>query len=99
RQLDTLAIRAPQVGKLIRSLATARLARLMGTLLESKVPMLECLALTREASTNGHYVRLLDRAEESLTRGEPFSTAIAGVASKSGAAPDFDGTRGGLISP
>ena len=75
--LDTVAIRAPQIGKLMRSLATARLARLMGTLLESKVPMLECLALTREASTNGHYVRMLDRAEESLTRGEPFSTAIS----------------------
>jgi type II secretory pathway component PulF len=84
RRLDTFAVRAPQVGRLVRALSTARIARLMGTLLESKVPMLECLALTCEASTNGHYVALLHRAEETLTRGEPLSAALG---------------TGGLISP
>ncbi len=83
-QIDSIAIRAPQVGKLVRALATARMARLMGTLLDSKVPMLECLTLTRDASSNGHYIRLLERTEQALTRGEPFSSAIG---------------EGGLISP
>ncbi len=84
RQIDAAVLRLPQLGRLVRSLATARIARLLGTLLESKVPMLECLALTREASTNGQYIALLDRAEASLTRGEPFSAALG---------------SGGLISP
>lgn len=84
QQLDTFAVRAPQIGKLVRSLATARIARLLGTLLDSKVPMLESLVLTREASGNGHYIRLLDRTQEALTRGEPFSGAIG---------------AGGLINP
>lgn len=84
RQVHTLAVRAPHIGTLCRSLATARIARLMGTLLESKVPMLECLALTRDASTNIHYRNLMDSTQEALTRGESFSAALA---------------AGGLINP
>jgi type II secretory pathway component PulF len=72
----TFAVRAPQVGKVCRSLATARIARLMGLLLESKVPMLECLQLTRDATVNIHYIRLLDHIQDALTRGEAFSSAI-----------------------
>lgn len=77
RWLHTAVIRAPHVGRISRSIATARFARLMGLLLQSKVPMLECLDLTRQASSNVHYAELMTRAEEALTRGEPFSGAIA----------------------
>lgn len=72
----TFAVRAPQLGGICRSFATARFARLMGLLLEAKVPMLECLQLTREASVNIHYIRLMDRIQDCLTRGETFSSAI-----------------------
>jgi type II secretory pathway component PulF len=81
---DTLLLRAPQVGRLMRGLGTARFARLMGVLLESKVPMLECLELTRLASPNMHYAKLIADAQESLQRGEPLSGAIE---------------RGGIIDP
>jgi len=84
RFVHTAAIRAPQIGRIFRSIATARFARMMGLLLQSKVPMLECLELTRQASSNIHYAELLTRAEEALTRGEAFSGAIS---------------SGGLISP
>jgi type II secretory pathway component PulF len=73
----TVAIRAPQIGRICRSFATARFARLMGLLLEAKVPMLESLQLTREAAINTHYVHLLEHIEDSLTRGETFSSAIS----------------------
>jgi type II secretory pathway component PulF len=82
--MHTFAVRAPHLGRLIRSMATARLARLMGVLLESKVPMLETLVLTRDASTNLHYQRLLEDAQAVLTRGDPLSVAIS---------------AGGLVSP
>jgi type II secretory pathway component PulF len=72
---DTL-LRAPQIGKIMRSLATARIARLMGTLLECRVPMLECLELTRDASPNARYAELMSRAQESLAKGEPLSSAL-----------------------
>lgn len=73
----TFAIRAPQIGRVCRSFATARFARLMGLLLESKVPMLESLQLTRDASVNIHYANLMAHIEQALTRGETFSTALA----------------------
>lgn len=76
RTRDTVLLRAPQVGRLIRGLGTARFARLMGVLLQSKVPMLECLELTRQASPNIHYARLLANAQERLQQGEPLSAAI-----------------------
>jgi len=74
--LHSVLLRAPQVGRMVKGLGTARFARLMGVLLESKVPMLECLELTRLASPNVHYAALLTRAHEALQRGEPLSSAI-----------------------
>lgn len=72
----TVAVRAPQIGKICRAFATARFARLMGLLLEAKVPMLECLQLTQEASVNIHYAMLMAWIQDALTRGETFSSAI-----------------------
>jgi type II secretory pathway component PulF len=78
RRFAGLMVRAPQLGRVTRSLLTARFARIMGVLLESKVPMLECLALTRDAIPHPEYADLLRRAEDALTRGESFSAAISG---------------------
>jgi type II secretory pathway component PulF len=51
----------------------------MGLLLESKVPLLECLELTRASTVNTHYITLLDRARDGLTRGESFSQTLGGT--------------------
>ena len=53
-------------------------------LLDSRVAMLEAVELTRQSTVNLHYVALLGRAHESLTRGESLSSAIS---------------AGGLIDP
>jgi type II secretory pathway component PulF len=82
--LHTLALRLPQIKSLVRSFSTARFARLMGLLLDSRVAMLEAVELTRQSTVNLHYVALLGRAHESLTRGESLSSAIS---------------AGGLIDP
>lgn len=74
--LHLALIRMPQVGRMTRGFATARIARLLGVLLESKVPLLDSLVLTREACSNVHYARLLERTQEIVTRGEPLSVAI-----------------------
>lgn len=73
---DTGMIRLPILRNMTRGFATARLTRLLGTLLESHVPLLDSLTLTREAAGNQHYRRLIDKAEEAVTRGEPISTAF-----------------------
>ncbi|MCC6661160.1 MAG: type II secretion system F family protein [Phycisphaerales bacterium] len=77
RTVDTFLVRAPQLGKLTRSFATARISRLVGVLLDSKVQLLDALDLTREACSNSHYVELITRAKDEVTRGEPFSGALA----------------------
>ena len=76
RALDTLALRAPQFGRITRSFATARIVRLMGVLLDSYLPLLDVLRLVKDATLNSHYRDLLTRAEDAVARGEPISTAF-----------------------
>ncbi len=76
RALHRWAVRAPRVGAITRSFATARIARLMGVLLEGKVGMLDAIRLTREATTNSVYADLLTRAGEAVGRGETLTSAF-----------------------
>ena len=84
RTKDTVCIRFPQLGSITRNFATARLIRTLGILLQSKIPLLDALRLTRLGMPNFHYSALVDRAEEAVSRGEPVSSAFA---------------RGDLIAP
>lgn len=68
---------APQVGKVSRSFATARIARMLGTLLDGKVALLDSLELTKQSMGNSEYVTLLARAQEAVTRGENVSLALS----------------------
>lgn len=71
---DTLSLRLPYIGGLVRSFATARIARLLAVLLDSHLPVLEALDLTRNAVVNVHYVALIRQAEDAVSRGQPVST-------------------------
>lgn len=74
--LERVMLSAPQLGKLTRGYATARLARVLGVLLEGKVAMLDAIRLTRQATGVARYEALLAHAEDAVTRGENFSAAI-----------------------
>jgi len=78
RTLDGWSLAAPVVSRLFISLAMARIARLMGVLIESRVPLLETLSLTRDAMTNHRFRDLLEEVAETVTRGGSMSTVIAG---------------------
>lgn len=77
RLIDTVLIRLPQFGKIVRSFATARITRLLGVLVESHIPLLDALALTRQSAGNSHYADLIGKAEDAVTRGDPMSSAFA----------------------
>jgi type II secretory pathway component PulF len=77
RAFDQVVFKIPKVGKLVRNLLSARAARMLGTLLESKVPLLEALQLTRDAAGNMRFAEVLANAEAAVTRGEPMSDAFA----------------------
>ncbi|MFA9476848.1 type II secretion system F family protein [Phycisphaerales bacterium AB-hyl4] len=76
---DTVVLRVPVINNMVRGFVTARIARLMGTLVMSHVPLLDAMDLTRRAAGNVHYVRLMERAEDAVTSGEPISTAFNDV--------------------
>jgi type IV pilus assembly protein PilC len=71
-----LLLRAPVIGRLSRSFATAQVVRVLGVLLEGRVPMLEALKLTRAATGRAAYAALVGRAEEAVTRGESVCGAF-----------------------
>jgi len=77
RVLDTAVLRLPQIGPITRSFASASIARLLGVLLESHVPLVDALGLCQRSVRNGHYATLLTTAQENVTRGEPISSAFA----------------------
>ncbi len=76
RARDELLVRLPQVGKATRSFATARIARVLGVLMDGKVPLLEALRLVRESTSNTLYVDLVARAEDAVTKGDSLSVAL-----------------------
>jgi type II secretory pathway component PulF len=49
--------------------------RVLGVLIEGKVPMLDALRLTKAAAGNSLYAALLEKSEDVVTRGESLSAA------------------------
>jgi type II secretory pathway component PulF len=76
--LHKTVLRLPIFGRVFRNFATARVARVLGVLLEGRVPLLEALQLTRRSTGNLCYEDLVLQAEEEVTRGGNISGAFAG---------------------
>jgi len=77
RAVQTAILRLPQIGRMARNFATARLVRVLGMLLDSHVSVLEALSLTRESIGNHHYAALISKAEEAVTQGKNIHVAFA----------------------
>lgn len=76
RALDTAMVHLPTLGGIVRGLATARICRVLGVLLEGRVAMLDALKLARDSAGNSLYREVVERAERHVTRGEPVSGAL-----------------------
>lgn len=76
RALERVLLSVPKVGPIVRAFGTARVARILGTLLEAKVPMIEAIGLTRRSVNHQGFVAMLDRAERVVTKGDPVSSAF-----------------------
>jgi type II secretory pathway component PulF len=79
RQVYGVCFRVPKLSGLMKNLATARIARLLGTLVDSYVPLLDSLALVKQAAGSPCYRDLIERAEDAVTKGQPMSTAFVGT--------------------
>lgn len=75
--MDTVVLRLPQLGRIVRNFATARILRLMGVLLDGHVDILEALRLTARSASNHHYAELLREAEDAVTQGRTLHSAFS----------------------
>ena len=75
--------------------------RVLGVLLEGKVVLLDALKLARASSGNMLYDRLLEQAEEQVTRGETMSACLGGSPLIAGTVVEAirSGERTGQLGP
>ncbi|MFB3890802.1 MAG: type II secretion system F family protein [Phycisphaerae bacterium] len=76
RTMDSFLLRVPRVGRMIKSFATARIARLLGLLMDSHLPIQDILRMVGAATGNAQYAALLAKAQENVAHGEPIHTAF-----------------------
>jgi type IV pilus assembly protein PilC len=67
--LDTLMLKAPVVGMVLRKIAVARFTRTLGTLISSGVPILEGLDITARTSGNAVMERAISQTRKAVEAG------------------------------
>lgn len=78
RSFDTLQVQSPMFGKVIKEFKIAKFARVLGVLMEAKVPLLESLEIARSSANNVLYEELIQEAQDRVERGEAMSDAFSG---------------------
>ncbi len=72
RLISKYSIKVPIFGSLITSLINARIFRLLGLLLESDVPFLDSLALTKNSTDHFLYAELIQDIHDNVLVGQPM---------------------------
>ncbi len=76
RHKDLLLIKAPLLNRLCNKIFTNQFLRTMGSLLESRVSLLEALEVTRGALGNYYYRNMVDEISDHVQSGGDFSAKI-----------------------
>jgi type IV pilus assembly protein PilC len=74
--LDTLILKLPVLGILMRKIAVARFTRTLGTLISSGVPILEGLDITAKTSGNAVVERALTQVRKALEEGKSLTEPL-----------------------
>jgi type IV pilus assembly protein PilC len=74
--LDTIILKLPVLGPLMRKIAVARFTRTLGTLISSGVPILEGLDITSKTAGNAVVERALQRVRRSLEEGKSLTEPL-----------------------
>ncbi len=69
-------LKAPIFGKIFSAVAVSRFCRILGTLLQNGVPILQSLAISRDSAGNRVLAAEIEKAGESVRRGETLSTPL-----------------------
>ena len=79
RIIDFLTLKLPLISNLANKIYTAQLLRTLGQLMDSQVPLLQALEVTRNTFGNQFYREFIDELREHVKQGgrfsQPFSTS------------------------
>jgi len=70
-------LRLPKVGALLRDIAVARFTRILGTLLENGVPMIQAMQISRDAAGHVLLAEAIDEATDAVQAGESLADPLA----------------------
>lgn len=70
-------IRSPGLGRVVRSLAIARFCRVLGTLMQNGVPLLQSLRIAKDAAGNKVLAEAIDTATDNITAGKSLAKPLA----------------------
>ena len=76
RQIDGLMLKLPLFGELLQKTATAQFCRTMSSLSKAGVPILLCLEIVRETSTNSVIGDAIISSKNEVSEGMPLSVAL-----------------------
>jgi type IV pilus assembly protein PilC len=74
--LDTIVLKLPVIGPLMRKIAVARFTRTLGTLISSGVPILEGLDITAKTAGNAVVEQALQKVRRSLEEGKSLTEPL-----------------------
>ena len=75
-QWDTLVLKVPVVGSLVRMIAVSRFARTLGTLLSSGVSLLTSLDIVKNVVANTRIQHAIEVAAEAIRQGEDIAAPL-----------------------
>ena len=76
RILDTIAIRMPLIGGMVREVNAARTARTMASLLTAGVDVISALEITHDVVQNSYFREVILEAQKSIGEGVPLSAVF-----------------------
>jgi len=77
RMIDSVSLRIPVIGEMVREVQVARTTRTLSSLLSAGVEIVAALGVTSEVLQNHHYKEALESAKNSIQKGEVLSALFA----------------------
>jgi type II secretory pathway component PulF len=77
RLLSRAMVRVPIFGAIVRRIILARICRIWGQLIDSKIPVLEAVQLTQRATSSLDFRELLREVEETISQGDSMAEPLS----------------------
>jgi len=76
KTFDRLILRIPVLGRILTMVAICRFCRILGTMLQNGVPLLQSLKVSKESAGNLVLAEEIEKATDSVTKGETVAAPL-----------------------